>query len=40
MSEREITLLLKDMPEAAQKILNYTNTMSSKNFAFDNANLK
>ena len=35
MSEREITLLLKDMLEAAQKILCYTNTMSFEDFSLD-----
>lgn len=35
MSEREITLLLKDMLEAAQKIFSYTNTMSFEDFAED-----
>lgn len=35
MSEREIELLLKDMLEAAQKILSYTNEMSYEDFADD-----
>lgn len=35
MSEGEITLLLKDMIEAAQKILFYTDTMSFEDFIED-----